>query len=114
MTVSTEHIEATPGVRGGKPRIAGTGITVHNIVTDHYRCGWSVEEIVRQFPHLTPAGVHAALAYYHDHKAEIDRQIEEDNRFVEEMRRNAPPSRVQTMLDKMALEDASSADVRGE
>src|SRR5437870_2729132 len=103
MTVSTEHIEVTPNVRGGRPRIAGTGITVQNIVEDHYHLGWSPEEIVRQFPHLTLAGVYAALTYYHDHRGEIDRRIEEDRLFEEEMIRNAPPSLLDQKLGQMGL-----------
>lgn len=45
------------------------------IVTDYLNRGWSAEEIVLQYPYLTPAEVHAALAYYHDHREEIDREL---------------------------------------
>lgn len=37
--------------------------------------GWSAEEIVRQYPHLTAAEVHAALGYYYDHREEIDAEL---------------------------------------
>jgi uncharacterized protein (DUF433 family) len=41
-------------------------IRVAQIVADHLGHGWSAEEILRQYPHLAPAEVHAALAYYFD------------------------------------------------
>lgn len=42
LSVSTEHIELTPGVRGGKPRIAGTRIAVEDIVVMHLKMGLSL------------------------------------------------------------------------
>lgn len=50
-------------------------VRVAQIVADHLGYGWSAEEIVRQQPHLLPAEVHAALAYYFDHSAEIDAEL---------------------------------------
>ena len=67
----TEHIVSTPGVCGGKPRIADSRIRVQDIVVWHEAWGLSPEEIVTDFPQLTLAQVHAALAYYHDHRDEI-------------------------------------------
>jgi len=63
----------------GTPRIAGTRSSVANIVIDT-RNGLSPEDIHREYPHLSLAQVHAALAYYYDHKAEIDASIEQDDR----------------------------------
>ena len=50
-------------------------IRVAQIAADHIGNGWSAEEIVRQYPHLTAAEVHAALGYYYDHRAEIDAEL---------------------------------------
>jgi hypothetical protein len=62
------------------------------IVRDHQNSGLSAEEIVRQYPYLTRAEVHAALGYYFDHQDEIDQEIHEENRLIEEVRRkNQPP-----------------------
>jgi uncharacterized protein (DUF433 family) len=77
-----EHIEMTPGVCGGKPRIAGHRIRVQDIVVWTEVHGQSPDEIVASFPRLTLADVHAALAYYYDHRDEINRQMEEDEAFV--------------------------------
>jgi uncharacterized protein (DUF433 family) len=93
-TVSLEHIEITPGICGGKPRIAGHRITVANIVAWHEQMGMSVSRIVETYNGITPADVHAALAYYHDHRDAIEAQMKSDEEFVAEMKRKAPPSRL--------------------
>lgn len=86
---STKRIEWTPGVRGGKPRIAGSRICVSDIVlwTEE---GRSPDEIVNDFPHLTLADVHAALSYYYEHREEIDRQIKEGEQYAEAMHTKKP------------------------
>jgi len=53
-------IERDPLMRGGRPKIAGTGLTVHRIV-GWYKMGMTPEEIALEYPHLTLAQVHAAL-----------------------------------------------------
>ncbi len=87
--VLDKHIEITPGVRGGKPRIANTRIAVADVVLMHLRLGQSLEEIAGRYD-LPLAGVYAAMAYYHDHKDEIDGSIEDDQAFAEAFRRNNP------------------------
>ncbi len=59
-------------------RISGTRIKVMQIVMDKRVHDWGPEEIHAQHPHLSLADVHAALAYYYDHQAELDAQIERD------------------------------------
>jgi len=61
-------------VRGGRPRIAGTGVTVRRIV-GWYKLGLSPEEIADRIGHLSLAQVHAALAYYHANREEIEADI---------------------------------------
>lgn len=70
-------IVSTPDVRHGRPRIAGTGITVHRIAI-WYNLGNSAEEIAYQYPHLDLAQVYAALSYYHANRVEIDAEIAAD------------------------------------
>jgi len=67
----------TPEVRGERPRIAGTGVTVRRIV-GWYKLGLTAEEIVAEIPHLTLAQVYAALAYYHVNREEIEQDIAEE------------------------------------
>ncbi len=87
MSVSLlgEYIEMTPGISGGKPRIAGRRITVQNIAVWHERIGKSADEIAAEHD-LTLSDVFAALAYYFDHRAEIDEAIRADMDFVESLR----------------------------
>jgi uncharacterized protein (DUF433 family) len=60
------------GVRGGRPYVVGAGVTVRRIVNMRYKQGLTPEQIVDEMPHLSLAGVHAALAYYHANKAQLD------------------------------------------
>ena len=84
-----KHITVTPGLRGGKPHIIGHRLTVADIAMFHLQWGMSVAEIAAEFE-LTLAQVHAALAYYFDHRAEIDQRTAEDEAFAEEMRKETP------------------------
>ncbi|WP_413171576.1 DUF433 domain-containing protein [Anabaena azotica] len=88
--VITNHIEITPGICGGKPRIAGHRIKVQNIVLWYERMGMSPDEIVYHYPSITLADVHAALAYYYDHLEEIRKDIEDDEVFAKEMKAQTP------------------------
>lgn len=67
------HIVKVEGVCGGEAIIEGTRIAVWHIAGYYYRAGMSVEEILADWDYLTPAQVFSALAYYHDHREEIDR-----------------------------------------
>jgi len=80
MTLAVEIgtlIEREPGIRGGRPKIAGTGLTVRRIV-GWYKTGMNPEEIALEYPHLTLAQVHAALAYYHANQKEIEADISQE------------------------------------
>jgi uncharacterized protein (DUF433 family) len=87
--IANQHIVATPGVAGGKPRIDGHRIRVQDVAVWHERLGLSVDEIVADYD-LTPAQVHAALAYYFDHREEIDRSLAEDQEIADSLRQNYP------------------------
>ncbi len=60
-----------PGVRGGNTIVEGTRIGVHDVV-GLYVNGAGVDDIVHSFPQLTRAKVFECLAYYEDHRVEID------------------------------------------
>jgi uncharacterized protein (DUF433 family) len=70
-------IDRDPGIRRGRPKIAGTGLTVSRIV-GWYKMGMSPEEIAHEYPHLTLSHVHAALAYYHANRAQIEADIAQE------------------------------------
>jgi uncharacterized protein (DUF433 family) len=61
-------------LRGGRPRVAGTGVTVRRVV-GWYKQGLSPEEISTEVPHLSLAQVYAALTYYHANRDEIEADI---------------------------------------
>jgi uncharacterized protein (DUF433 family) len=95
--VISQHIEITPGICGGKPRIAGHRIKVQDIVIWHERMGMSPDKIVYNHPNITLADVYAALAYYHDHREEIRQQIEQGEAFAKQLQGNKP-SLIQKIL----------------
>ena len=65
------YIVRTPEVRSGHPIVEGTRIGVHAVVA-MTKTGASVDEIVTSFPRLSRAQVYECLAYYEDHRSEID------------------------------------------
>ena len=81
MTTAVEIgtlIVRTPGTCGGRPRIAGTRITVENIAIDS-NAGMSPQQIIDERTHLNLAQVYAALAYYYANKKQIDAEIAAEN-----------------------------------
>ncbi len=86
----------TPGICGGKPRIANRRITIQDIAIWHERLGLSADQIATEFG-LTLAEVHAALAYYFAHRDEVERSIR-DGQTLAEAVRQANPSLVKQKL----------------
>jgi len=78
------YIEATSGIVGGKPRIAGRRISVQNIVIWHERFGKTADEIATEY-NLSLAEIYAALAYYYDNREAIDASIRSDDEFIQKM-----------------------------
>jgi uncharacterized protein (DUF433 family) len=70
-------IASSPDEFGGRPYIAGTGITVRRIV-GWYKLGYEAEEIRREIDHLSIAQVYAALAYYHANQQSVEDDIVEE------------------------------------
>ena len=74
--VAHPYVTRKRGVCGGRSIIKGTRFPVSSVVI-HYRRGLTAEDILRDFPQLTPTQVYGALAYYFDHQDEIDAEIEQ-------------------------------------
>lgn len=68
------------------PIIVGTTMKVIELALAQIAYGWSPEELHFQFPHLTLGQIHSALAYYWDHKEELDRDIERRLETVNQLR----------------------------
>jgi uncharacterized protein (DUF433 family) len=99
--VLNHHVEITPDVRGGRPYIAGTRLTVADTALMHLRLGLPLEEIAGRYE-VDLAHLYAAMAYYYDHRAEIDEGIAADEAFAEAFRRSNPSllkARLRTLQD---------------
>lgn len=79
-------IVRSPGIRGGRPRLAGTGVTVRRIV-GWYQLGLNAEEIEERIGHVTLAQVYAALTYYHANRDEIDADLAAEEALTEAIER---------------------------
>jgi len=55
----------------------------------HERLGINADELAAEHD-LALADIHAALAYYFDHRQELDQAIEESEAFVEALRQKHP------------------------
>lgn len=104
VPVDQPRIVVTPEVRGGRPRVAGHRVTVADIAVWHERQGLSPDEIVDQHPSLTLSAVYAALAYYFENREQIDADILEGERRVEELRAGRP-----SVLQKIRRRAAADA-----
>jgi uncharacterized protein (DUF433 family) len=85
--VKHPYIARKIGVSAGKPIIKGTRIKVSQIAVYYEKMNYTPDEIVQALPHLTLAQVHGALSYYYENMKEIDRQIAEERRFAEGMKK---------------------------
>lgn len=86
-TAAYPHIECAPGQPPRLERLPR--VRVAQIVMDYLAHGWSADEICRQHPHLLTAEVHAAMAFYCDHQAEIDAEIRIEWATADQERRDA-------------------------
>ncbi len=57
-----DHIEATPDTLGGKPRVKGTRLGVVFLL-DLFAAGWTAEEVLENYPHLTAEALQAVFAF---------------------------------------------------
>ena len=108
LPVIAEKIGVRPGYCGGEPHILGHRIKVRHVAIWHEEQGLSPAEIVATYPTLTLSEVHAALAYYYDHRAEIQAAIAEEDKFVEELKAQSGPSLLQEKKPGRALARARS------
>ena len=74
------------------PIIAGTTMKVIELALAQVAYGWSPEELHFQFPYLTLGQIYSALAYYWDHREELDREIEGRLEAASQLRCTIGPS----------------------
>lgn len=73
------HIVSQKDLCGGSPVIRGTKFPVRSVVNYVLRQGFSLEELVKEFTHLTLAQIYDALSYYYDHKESIDNELRDNS-----------------------------------
>lgn len=84
--VTHAHIVKRPDYCGGKAAIDNTRVRVNNVAFLHKE-GKSPGEIKTIYPDLSLAQIHAALAYYYDHRDEIESELAEDDGWEEDHER---------------------------
>jgi uncharacterized protein (DUF433 family) len=89
MEQSIEHIVSDPNIVFGKPRIAGTRFSVKDVVIHHFFNRIPLEIIAAKWE-LPVAGVYAAIAYYYDHREQIDKSIADEDEYVRRMKETTP------------------------
>lgn len=85
------------------PTIVGTTMKVVELVTAQQAYGWTPETLHLHYPYLSMSQIHSALAYYWDHKAELDADIERRFQLAETLRREAGESPVVAKLRSQGL-----------
>ncbi len=86
-------IERRPRVKGGRPTMTGTGMSVHRVAA-LFLAGMTAEQIQSEYPDVPLGHIHAALAYYHANRAEIDGYLKDDADAFSEGYRLQQASRV--------------------
>jgi uncharacterized protein (DUF433 family) len=77
----------------GRPVISGTRFKVLVLIQDHLYWGLTPEQMVRQHEGLTLAHAYAALAFYYEHRDEVDVELDEWKQEYErllEANKNSP------------------------
>src|SRR5438067_13775774 len=94
-------IVKTPGTCGGRARIAGTRIAVAHIATWVEDMKMTPAQVVTEYPHLTLAGVYAALAYYWSHLDEMAADRAAEDALVAELKARFGPSKLTPLLAEL-------------
>jgi len=87
----------------GVPIVEGTSMKVAELITSVKAYGWSPEELLSNYPHLTMSKIYSALAYYWDHKEEIDADIDRREQYVKQLELEAGESAFAARLRAQGL-----------
>ena len=102
MSVATtyEHIALN---QNGVALIEGTTTKVSELVIETKAYGWSPEEIHFQHPYLPLGQIYSALAYYHDHWQDFEREITERLEKVKTIKDSIGESKIRAKLTEKGL-----------
>jgi uncharacterized protein (DUF433 family) len=101
-SAAAAHIEID---EHGVAWIDDTNVKVIEVAVDKLAHGSSPEEMHFQYPHLSLAQIHAALAYYYDHQAELDSEINKRRLEADELTAQASDTKLRKKL--MNLKDVA-------
>lgn len=85
----------------GRPWIDATTMKVVELIAGVVAYGWNAEDLQRQYPHLSPAQIHGALAYYYDNQAAIEAELDRISRDAEKGRSESLDSPLRQRLRAM-------------
>jgi uncharacterized protein (DUF433 family) len=103
MTLTTTDYKYIQLNENGVPVIADTTMKVIELMTSVKAYGWNPDELHANYPHLSMSQIHSALAYYWDHKADIDAEIERIDQWAARARQQAGESTVARKLREQGL-----------
>ena len=103
-----ERIAVNPHIHFGKPCVTGTRIRVQDIYVCHELKGMTPDEILGAYPTLSLADIHAALAYYHDHRDSIEHDLREERQFIEALKAKTGPGPLEALTGTAADAPLSS------
>jgi uncharacterized protein (DUF433 family) len=85
----------------GRPVIDGTTMKVIELISGVVAYGWNAEDLVRQYPSLTPAQVHGALTYYSDNQSAMDAELDRISQDLARACSDSPDSPLRQRLRSM-------------
>jgi uncharacterized protein (DUF433 family) len=101
---NTVHLEQRTTSYGVEAYIRGTRVAVRHVAA-FLQAGHTIEEIIRVgLPHLTPASIYEAAAYYYDHQAEIEAELatESEESVRQHFERTLSPEQIAKLTGQTA------------
>lgn len=93
VLVPHPHVRVDRKVLGGSPYVAGSRVPVRRLWA-FYRNGASVEVLVKRYPRLGPGKIFDALAFAFDNPEVIERDLEREQRLLEQTEQATQPDQM--------------------
>lgn len=103
MTPTTTDYKYIQMNEYGVATIAGTTMKVIELLTSAKAYGWSPDELHTNYPHLSMSQIYSALAYYWDHKPDMDTEIEQIDQWAADAQQQALESPIARKLREQGL-----------
>ena len=86
----------------GQAQLGNSRMKVAHLATGHVHHGWSAQELFWQYPNLSLAEIHSALAYYYDHKDSVDLELQKAEVELEKLGSNTDRFKRRELLERVA------------